>query len=86
MTRPVVNQPVVVPADIVGTGVRKGHVGKVIFVQENGRATGRSTDLAATAFQVRFKGGAEIWVAAEEIAPLEVAGGAPAEIVAADGA
>lgn len=64
-----VQQEVVVLSDISGTGIRKGDVGKVIYVQRGRRDTDRSTDLAPTAFQVRFKGGAEIWMTADEIAP-----------------
>jgi hypothetical protein len=63
-----VQQEIVVLSDISGTGIRKGDVGKVIYVQQGRRDTDRSTDLAPTAFQVRFKGGAEIWMTADEIA------------------
>lgn len=62
-----VQQEVVVLSDISGTGIRKGDVGKVVYVQQGRRDTDRSTDLAPTAFQVRFKGGAEIWMTADEI-------------------
>ncbi|WP_372618572.1 hypothetical protein [Falsiroseomonas sp.] len=74
-TRPVtvlpfaVEDTVAVVADIEGTGIKAGHVGLVTFVQRRGREIGHSTDLAHTAYLVRFGGGAEIWMTAEELAP-----------------
>ena len=60
---------VAVVTDIAGTGIKAGHVGLVTFVQHSGREIGYSTDLAPTAYLVRFSGGAEIWMTAEELAP-----------------
>ena len=64
-----VQQAVIVLSDISGTGIKKGDVGKVIYVQQGRHDTDRSTNLAATALQVRFRGGAEIWMTGDEIAP-----------------
>jgi hypothetical protein len=63
------NDAVKVLNDIPGTGVEAGAVGRVIAVQNGTRSIGRSTDLSPHAVQVRFKGGAEIWMTRDEVAP-----------------
>lgn len=64
-----VQDRVEVAKDIAGTGIKAGHVGEVGFVQLRGREIGYSTDLAATAYLVRFSGGAEVWTTADELLP-----------------
>jgi hypothetical protein len=61
------NSKVVVVNDIEGTGIKAGHEGRIIYIQNGIRTTGRSTDLGSQAFQVRFKGGAEIWLTSNEV-------------------
>lgn len=62
------NDAVIVAQEITSTGIKAGQQGRVIDVQHGKREKfGRSTDLAGHAFQVRFPGGAEIWVKADEI-------------------
>jgi len=62
-----INQRVVVTTDVDLTGVKGGAIGRIIYIQDGQRGTGRSTDLAEHAIQVRFKAGAELWLRPEEI-------------------
>jgi hypothetical protein len=62
-------QDVVVTCDVEGTGVRRGDIGKVVFMRRGGRDIDRSTDLVSKDIQVRFKGGAEILKTKAQIAP-----------------
>ena len=61
------NQQVRVRTDIVLTGIKAGTVGRIIYIQNGRRGSGRSTDLSEYAVQVRFKGGAELWLRSDEI-------------------
>jgi hypothetical protein len=65
------NDKVIIIKDIDGTGIKKGHEGWIIYIQDDTRDLNRFTDLSYD-FQVRFKNGAQIWVKRTEI--ISVAG------------